>query len=407
MNEVYILKHKNVDAAIIEFNSISDTANYIKIKEPEYTSFMKDMSVEEFNLWWKFRAIPDSRVGIKDILTQNGCDTSLSLLKKNLGLSLTDTFWICPIGIDLKWEDVSLFSHVDKKVSFKSITDVDIINNPNASLSGNLRKYADFVDGRWKLYKYGETSDFQQSINEKFASLINERQGFDKYVKYITEKINNEVVSICDFFTSEDIEMVSGFEIMYSVKKDNDTSDFEHYINLCKRNGLDDLSIREFMDYQTLLDFVITNKDRHYRNFGLLRNANSMEFISAVPIFDNGNSMFYDKSIELSRIEILEIPISSFYKSEEKLLTNISNKNLLKLDLLPEPKEVFDYYVDNGISEARAKIISLNYSHKLDLLLEFQKGRKISLYNEKSNKDAIEERYYNKAVKELETMKLF
>ena len=214
-------------------------------------------------------------------------------------------------------------------------------------------------------------------------------------------------MSICDFFTSEDIEMVSGFEIMYSVKKDNDTSDFEHYINLCKRNGLDDLSIREFMDYQTLLDFVITNKDRHYRNFGLLRNANSMEFISAVPIFDDGNSMFYDKSIELSRIEILEIPISSFYKSEEKLLTNISNKNLLKLDLLPEPKEVFDYYVDNGISEARAKIISLNYSHKLDLLLEFQKGRKISLYNEKSNKDAIEERYYNKAVKELETMKLF
>ena len=47
------------------------------------------------------------------------------------------------------------------------------------------------------------------------------------------------------------------------------------------------------MDYQIMTDFIITNVDRHRGNFGILRDANNLRFISPVPIFDSGNSMFF------------------------------------------------------------------------------------------------------------------
>ena len=44
-----------------------------------------------------------------------------------------------------------------------------------------------------------------------------------------------------------------------------------------------------------LVDFIIANTDRHYRNFGAVRNAETLEWIGFSPIFDCGSSMWYNK----------------------------------------------------------------------------------------------------------------
>ena len=43
-------------------------------------------------------------------------------------------------------------------------------------------------------------------------------------------------------------------------------------------------------------DFIIANKDRHFNNFGVIRDVNTLEFIGVAPIFDNGCSLWYDEN---------------------------------------------------------------------------------------------------------------
>lgn len=50
--------------------------------------------------------------------------------------------------------------------------------------------------------------------------------------------------------------------------------------------------IRGFMEYQILVDFVLSNTDRHPNNFRVLRDTKTLSFLSLVHICYFGNSMF-------------------------------------------------------------------------------------------------------------------
>lgn len=80
---------------------------------------------------------------------------------------------------------------------------------------------------------------------------------------------------------------------------------------------------------------------------------------------------------------MLERPITSFYKTEDKILAKVQDRKVVKLDLLPSPAEVKDFYMRAGIPEQKAGFISKNYETKLQMTREFQQGKTISLYQEK------------------------
>ena len=40
-----------------------------------------------------------------------------------------------------------------------------------------------------------------------------------------------------------------------------------------------------FLDYMALSDFLISNTDRHFNNFGFLEDPDSLEFLSFAPFF--------------------------------------------------------------------------------------------------------------------------
>ena len=134
-----------------------------------------------------------------------------------------------------------------------------------------------------------------------------------------------------------------------------------------------------------MTDFIISNTDEHLMNFGVLRDADTMQFIGPAPIFDSGNSMFFkdDWTIPYSRAGLLERPITSFYKTEDKILAKVRDRKVVKLDLLPSPAEVKDFYMRAGIPEQKAGFIGRNYETKLQIAREFQQGKTISIYQEK------------------------
>ena len=140
------------------------------------------------------------------------------------------------------------------------------------------------------------------------------------------------------------------------------------------------------MDYMTLSDFLITNTDRHLYNFGILRHAVSGEVLRMAPIFDSGNSMFYNQihTRPLTRKEILGIEITGIHAKEEQMLRHVKERDLFAPERALLPEEVRDFYREAGVPVQIAEVLSKNYETKCQMLREFQSGKPVSLYNEKS-----------------------
>ena len=169
----------------------------------------------------------------------------------------------------------------------------------------------------------------QQPYNEVIASLIMEKLGIS-HVPYRIVKLNNEPFSVCEDFVSKDTELVSAYRIMQIRPKENHENEYLHYVNICKELGI---NIVTAIDDMIVVDYIIANEDRHFNNFGLLRNAETLEWIGAAPIFDSGTSLWYNCSEE--QIAFADIKCKPFRKkhSEQiKLVSDLSRYDFSKLD---------------------------------------------------------------------------
>ena len=398
----YILMHKNDKCGTILFDENIGRITEYHDDRNGLSPYLGNCDIKKIQKWWEMRAVPASRATMQQVINNANCLNTEVYLAKNLGLSMTDTYWIKPSGIDLSFDNVkfaSLAAYSHGKIPYHNATSYD----PNASLGGQMEKYWDLMHKTPILVKESYKYYGQQSINEVFASIIHDRQhsGVD-FVKYTAEMTEDRGIQCkCPAFTSENIELLSAYEIVESRKIQNSQALYDEYINICVENGIDYEQIQEFMDYQTMTDFLITNTDEHLLNFGVLRDPNTMNLIGPAPIFDSGNSMFYSdgRKAPYTRAGILDIPITSFYKREEKLLGKVKNKNVVDLNSIPSAGEVKELYANAGIPEEKADIISKNYDTKAKMLSEFQRGKTISLYKEKQ---AEKNSKYNTIVKEPE-----
>lgn len=398
----YILMHKNDKCGtILSDENIGRITEYHDDRNG-LSPYLGNCDIKKIQKWWEMRAVPASRATMQQVINNANCLNTEVYLAKNLGLSMTDTYWIKPSGIDLSFDNVkfaNLAAYSHGKIPYHNATSYD----PNASLGGQMEKYWDLMHKTPILVKESYKYYGQQSINEVFASIVHSRQPSNvEFVRYTAEMTEDRGVQCkCPAFTSENIELLSAYEMVESRKIQNSQALYDEYINICVENGIDYNQIQEFMDYQTMTDFLITNTDEHLLNFGVLRDPNTMKLIGPAPIFDSGNSMFYSdgRKAPYTRAGILDIPITSFYKREEKLLGKVKNKTAVDLNSIPSAGEVKELYANAGIPEEKADVISKNYDTKAKMLSEFQRGKTISLYKEKQ---AEKNSKYNTIVKEPE-----
>lgn len=398
----YSLMHKNDKCGTILFDENIGRITEYHDDRNGLSPYLGNCDIKKIQKWWEMRAVPASRATMQQVINNANCLNTEVYLAKNLGLSMTDTYWIKPSGIDLSFDNVkfaNLAAYSHGKIPYHNVTSYD----PNASLGGQMEKYWDLMHKTPILVKESYKYYGQQSINEVFASIVHSRQHSNvEFVRYTAEMTEDRGVQCkCPAFTSENIELLSAYEMVESRKIQNSQALYDEYINICVENGIDYNQIQEFMDYQTMTDFLITNTDEHLLNFGVLRDPNTMKLIGPAPIFDSGNSMFYSdgRKTPYTRAGILDIPITSFYKREEKLLGKVKNKTAVDLNSIPSAGEVKELYANAGIPEEKANVISKNYDTKAKMLSEFQRGKTISLYKEKQ---AEKNSKYNTIVKEPE-----
>ena len=372
----YDLMHKNDVVASLQLDDLSGAILKVTPSaSPELLPLGGSQGADSLRKWWLRRAVPISQGNIAALLQREGIPSTQSLLVRNLGLSLSDHYWIRPQKSDLTWREVSPFSNAFGDLLETASTQ---FYSPEAALQGDLIKKWVIVDDTRCLLKGNRGANSQQSLNEVLASMLHEKQGFSNHVRYrpvkFTGSASEQYGCICEDFASETLEFIPAIDVVDSEKKDNAVSTYEHFIHVCTEHGLSEQEVRGFLEYQILTDFVLTNTDRHLNNFGILRDSRTLKFVRMAPIFDSGNSMFWDAPRLPERSDCTEITVNSFRKTEAELLKLVTDRSRVRMELLPSREEIADLYAKDD-SIAFVDSILTGYEKKKALLEQFmEKG---------------------------------
>ncbi len=340
MDEGYIISVKEIYNSQYLPVGVSDKPNLIKTN-------LRD--------WWTGRSIPASRDKIGEGLINLGIETGrvpAFLLERCFGLSLSDQYWINPVDSPLKWSDINFFENDFSEDIGKALFDNQLVDNPNLMSPDNtsdgwLKKKWKIINGERCLVKAGARPFYQQPFNEAIASAICKSLDIKLSVNYSLNFENSEPVSVCKNFITPDTELVSAHSLMLREKKENHTSYYKLYTELCNERGITDIFDR--LDEMIVLDYIIRNEDRHYNNFGLIRNVETLEYVGTAPLFDNGTSLLFDVATEdIVRSCIADSVSKSFRSSQEKQIQLVRCPQRFDLAKLKNIDEVIYEILSKG-----------------------------------------------------------
>jgi len=347
----YTIMHKNNPVADIEINESAVAIVAIgmvhdALRVPLGTASMKGgIALDELNDWLRGRSIPASRAGIRDLYARLGRESTEYLILKCYALSLSDHYWVRPIGSAISWSDVNFFENdfsrdMGEMLFGREPADKKRINlmSPDNTSEGWLKKKWIIADGKRKLVKGGNDPWRQEPYNEAIASAIMQRLGIP-HVPYTLTFDGGESLCVCDNFLSVETEFVSAWRVFHSqIMRDSD-SEFSHFLRCCDLLGI--VGIQPEIEKMLTLDYIIANEDRHFNNFGFIRNADTLEWVGFAPIFDCGTSLWHNSLDIGSRRKC-----QPFNQSHEEQLGLVSDLSW------------FDVYALKGIDREIADIFS-------------------------------------------------
>lgn len=381
-----VLMHKTIEVAELTIDeSHGGISTVDKIQNPEHFPigvFSKGRAdKKELNDWWRGRSIPASRNGLAETLEKIGEKDIMAVVLKGYGLSLSDHYWVKPKGADIQWEQVNFFDNdfsedignllfggeVPNKINFLA---------PENTSDGWLKKRWKISNGERFLIKGGSNPFQQEPFNEVIASDLMRELGVN-CVRYDVIWQDDYPYSVCSNFVTKDTELVSAHRFMQMKKKPNHENTYQHFLSCCKEKGLDAVP---FLDQMLTVDYLIANEDRHFNNFGLLRNPDTLAFTGFAPIYDSGTSLCYNRNaMQFNRYES-----KPFYADCEKQLALVTS---LKWFSEKKAKQALDRIgdtlaesVEHGfMEEGRVKQLISFSKQKLESVCKLEKAKEVML----------------------------
>ena len=299
----YILMNKNIE--ILEFSYDNEThavTKIVRVIQPNFAplgiiEYKTGITKKALNNWWKDRSIPASRSRFKEVMAEMDIHSSVELLERCFGLSLSDQYWIKEENSKIEWNDINFFENDFSEDMGKLLMgqinysdDLDIFSPDNSS-DGNLKKKWKIINGIRYLVKGGNSFNNQEPFNEIIATKLYERiLKNEDYVPYELIQENGMYYSACPTMVNTDEELVSAYYIDRTIKQRGNDSLYTHFLEAC--NSLNIPNAKLQIDKMIVCDYIIANYDRHYRNFGAIRNVNTLEWTGIAPIFDSGSSLW-------------------------------------------------------------------------------------------------------------------
>ena len=243
--------------------------------------------------WLERRVIPKNRTFVEEILRSLGLaiGNTKGIIDVCKGLSLNDSYWIVPAGFEGKFADYNLyenrFSEILSLVAYTGITQSDAAfsTSPELTTNGMLPKAWRFVENEGIFLYKGGTSGAantgREPYCEYYASQVAAAMNIEA-VHYDLENWKGILASKCRLFTDID----TAFVPIGRIVKSGGISAVVGYYDEFGGSFAD--AVRDML----VFDALTYNEDRHFGNFGLLRDNHTGKIIAPAPIFDNGVSLF-------------------------------------------------------------------------------------------------------------------
>lgn len=288
------------DEELIRFSLSKDEigflhADVLSVNEKYRALFPLDLTLTSDGVveWLNHRVIPKNRAFVEEILANYGLelDDTQGIIDVCKGLSLNDSYWIVPEGFSGKFADYNLyenrFSEILSLVAYTgNAGEKDVLStSPELTTGGMLRKAWRHIDGDGIYLYKGGTSGFSNTGNEPYSEYyayqIAQKMNLNA-VLYDLEQWKGILASKCKLFTDINTAYVPIGRI---VTHSGIRACLDYYASLGPE------ALQQLKD-MLVFDSVIYNTDRHFGNFGVLRDNHTGKILGPAPIFDNGLSLF-------------------------------------------------------------------------------------------------------------------
>ena len=282
----FTLSERGIEGLKAQIHSVNEEARAL---------FPLDLELTDDGLvkWLQRRVIPKNRAYVAEILKTFGLSVNdtKGIIDVCKGLSLNDSYWVVPHGFTGTFAQYKLyenrFSEILSLVAYTGIgqSDAAFTTSPELTTNGMLPKAWRFIEGEGiYLYKggtFGAANTGNEPYSEFYASQVAQAMGLDA-VAYELENWKGILASRCKLFTDIDTSYIPIGRI---VRKGGLKACLEYYRQLGPE-------AYEQVRSMLVFDAVIYNEDRHFGNFGVLRDNHTGKVTGAAPVFDNGMSLF-------------------------------------------------------------------------------------------------------------------
>jgi len=210
-----------------------------------------------------------------------------------MSVSLTDCYWLNDEHTSaLIWEDIDphqndFSQEIASAVVHGSYAPVTDFRSPDLTTDGLLKKAWVMAGGVPSLVKFGNlgvnaSGKNLLSANEVAAYRIAQAMGLN-HAEYSLMRIAGTKETACItpcFIHDANDEFVTAHQIAEEYRLDGPGL-YRFFANA---------GMKREVDHMIVFDHLIHNTDRHERNFGVIRDSDSLEILGFAPLFDSGSS---------------------------------------------------------------------------------------------------------------------
>lgn len=235
------------------------------------------------------RVLPLTRTNAKKIYNILGASQSQSMTNKLRislmcrAVSLLDNYWVKNDTDTCSWKDVSIrdnpLNEVFTQIALRGVS-VSLqgeIHTPEITTNGAYAKaWKRENDGLW-LYKKGHNGNFEAKVEVMVSNILDNMNV--SHVTYKAAEDQDEYCCKCPCITTEEISLVDAETVEAWFNRREKT-----FMSYVQKNYADDL-------YKMwIVDYLISNPDRHSQNWGFLFEADTTRIIGLHPLFDHNNA---------------------------------------------------------------------------------------------------------------------
>lgn len=282
----YILMNK--DCAVLSFQCSRNEFDEPEFQELTWHVDYRPIGYKSLHGFLERRKAPKHRQHIQRLLERYGCDDLEGFIRVTHAVSLNDTFWVKEVDSSLTWLLVSLYQNEFDQLISEAAFDGSFSSrelsttSPEFGTDGNYAKCWIREENGIYLYKTGSSRYEVEPLSEFLAAQL-AKHLCPSFVSYDLDFYRGKLISKCALFTSEQQGLAKAAGVFGGERT---IPELLRYF--------EELGSGDDFRRMCILDALIFNPDRHYGNFGVMFDTDTMEPIRMCPVFDNNRSLFPD-----------------------------------------------------------------------------------------------------------------